>query len=361
MTSLVFVTQLLDPDDSVLGFVSRQLEVLDERVPDLVVIANELRGVPGRLTAETHSLGKERGAGRLSRILTYQRLLADIATRRPRPVLLAHMCPGYVLAAAPITTVRRIPTMLWYVHPADTRKLRAAERVADAVVTALPESYPRRGPTIHPIGHAIDVDGFDVGGAPSPTGLSLLAVGRTSAVKRYDTIIRAVPKVLAAGVDLSVRIVGPAVTDSERAHRGELRAMVDDLGLGTVVTIEDGVPPHEVPGLMAGASALVNSTPHGSADKVVFEAMAAALPVLTSNRVFDPLLADLAGTRFETGDHDSLADAIVELAKLGPSGRSSLGAQLRERVRAEHSLEHWADQIVRRAQLLSGASEVVES
>ena len=50
MTRIVFVTQLLDPDDPVLGFVSRQLEVLHERVPDLVVIANEVRRIPDGLT-----------------------------------------------------------------------------------------------------------------------------------------------------------------------------------------------------------------------------------------------------------------------------------------------------------------------
>ena len=274
------------------------------------------------------------------------------------------MCPGYLIAAAPIAFVRSMPTMLWYVHPSDTRKLRTAERLADAVVTALPDSYPRRGPKIHPIGHAIDVDSFDTDtdtDTDTATGeVRLLAVGRTSAVKGYETLIRSAPKVLASGVDLSIRIVGPAITDDERAHRRHLHGLIDDLALGSVVRIEDGIPPHEVPKLMSSATAIVNATSHGSADKVVFEAMAAARPVVTSNRVFDPILGDLPMTRFEPGDHHSLADRVLELSRTRPEDLVSVGMRLRERVREHHSLEHWADEVATRCQELSGSRALVE-
>ena len=66
METLVFVTQLIDPDDPVLGFVVPQIRVLTERF-DVVVIANEVRRVPSDLSAEVVSLGKEHGAGRLTR------------------------------------------------------------------------------------------------------------------------------------------------------------------------------------------------------------------------------------------------------------------------------------------------------
>ena len=72
MQRVVFVTQLIDPDDPVLGFVVPQIRVLAERVDHLTVIANEVRSVPAGLPADFVSLGKERGRGRLARGARYE-------------------------------------------------------------------------------------------------------------------------------------------------------------------------------------------------------------------------------------------------------------------------------------------------
>ena len=50
MSRLVFVTQVLDPDDAVLGFVPNYLRPLARRVDRLVVIANEVRAIPSTST-----------------------------------------------------------------------------------------------------------------------------------------------------------------------------------------------------------------------------------------------------------------------------------------------------------------------
>jgi len=64
---VVFVTQLIDPEHPVLGFVVPQIRKLAERIDHLTVIANEVRTEPSSLPVELVSLGKERGRGRIRR------------------------------------------------------------------------------------------------------------------------------------------------------------------------------------------------------------------------------------------------------------------------------------------------------
>ena len=86
----------------------------------------------------------------------------------------------------------------------------------------------------------------------------------------------------------------------------------------------------------------------GAPDKVVYEAAAACRPVLVSNPSFSELLDDLEPPlRFEVDDVDELAARIVSLAALDVDERNRIGRTLRERVLARHSVESWADAVVR--------------
>ena len=93
MQRVVFVTQLIDPDDPDLGFVVPQIRVLANRVDHLTVIANEVRSIPTDVAAEFISLEKERGSSRLRRGARYEAVLARSTRGRAPTAVLAHMCP----------------------------------------------------------------------------------------------------------------------------------------------------------------------------------------------------------------------------------------------------------------------------
>ena len=349
---LVLVTQVVDPSDPVHGAAISLARALAARSASLLVVANEVRQVPDDLAGQVRSLGKEAGRGRVAKGALYQRILAD-ACRRHRPVtLVAHMCPPYLTQGAPIVRATGGRSILWYTHPARNLVLRRAERLADAILTALPGSYPGSSPKIRAIGHSVDTGRFAATPLPTRSGpLRLVAMGRTSAVKHYPVLIRAVALAREAGVDVTLRIVGPSTTEAERHHRGELVELVRTLSADDGVTIEDDVPPDAVPDLLAGAHALVNAT--ASADKVVFEAMAAGRPALVSSPFFASLAAvDGLRLTFSPGDASDLAELIVELAGQPAATLAAAGAELRRRVEASHSLDHWADEVVRIAEEL---------
>ena len=247
---VVFVTQVVDPLDPTLGFVPRWIGALAERLEHVTVIGNEVRDPVGMAAnVEVVSLGKERGAGRVQRGARFEREVSRTA-RGSGTAIFAHMCPVYLNLAAPLAALRRVPTMLWFAHPAETTSLTLAEALTDAVLTSLPGAYPRPGPKVHVVGQATDTDrlAFDEGWARSDDGaFRLVALGRTSPAKGFDRIVRALARVRGEGQDVRLRIVGPSTTGEERRHAGELAKLVADLGLADVVELAPGVPPDRVP------------------------------------------------------------------------------------------------------------------
>lgn len=344
------MTQLIDPVDPVLGFTVGLVRALAAQFERIAVIANEMRSSPLLpANVEFVSLGKERGAGRLVRGARFQRELLRLL-RDVRPdAFLAHMCPEYLVLAAPLAKWRHVSTLLWFAHPADSARLARAERLADVVLTSLPGSFPRRSSKVRVIGQAIDCHAFAQAEPPDRAPdepLRLLALGRTSDSKRYDVAVGGISAARKAGTEVTLRVVGPSTTPAERANRETIERSIAALGLEPFVRLEPGVTPAEVPALLVGCDGLLNTTIDGSGDKVVLEAMSAGRPVLVSNPAFADLVSGLGvPLSFPTGDEKALGGAISTLAGLDRGTRSALGTELRERVLRGHSIDHWAESI----------------
>ena len=353
---LIFVTQLMDPDDPVLGATAGMVEALCDRFERVVVIANEVRRAPEGI--EVVSLGKEHGRGTVARGLAYQRVLARVF-RRDRPdALLAHMCPVYLTAAAPRAKLARVPTILWFAHPRDSWALRTAERFSEVVLTSMPGSYPRPGPKVRVIGQAVDLDRFPMAAhAPRADDIvRLVALGRTSDSKRYDLAIGGVAAARAAGAEIRLRIVGPSTNAREQAERVRLADRIGALGLSEAVTLQDGVPAAQVPDLLASSDALLSTTVDGSGDKAVFEAMASGRPVITSNPVFADLLGSLPlSLTFPTADVPALGACLAAFAAADAAAVTDTGTRLAARVAQGHSRAHWADAVHDVVDRLAGA------
>ena len=350
MSRILFVTQQVDPAHPVLGATVAQIRALAARVDDVVVLTDS--SAPGALPAEwrVHTFG---AATRAARGARYLRALAhELGRGRAGTALVAHMCPIYAILAAPLARPAGVPVVLWYAHWRATAELRVAERLSTAVLSTHERSLPIVSGKLRAIGQAIDVRAFrcdDGAGAGGP--LRLLALGRYSVVKRCDTLVRAVALARERGIDLELAVHGPCVTAAEERHRRELERLVAELRLDAVVRLGGGVPRGEVPALLARADALVNATVGGSSDKALYEACASCLPVIASNPVVEDLLPP--ELRFREGDARDLALRLGDVARLSPEERRALGRELRRRVEAAHSVETWADGVVRATGLSS--------
>lgn len=326
---LVVVTQRVDPDDPALGATVPMLRALAERVDELVVLTLVAREAALPSNVRVKSIA---APSQLLRGARFAAALAPELRRRPVAVL-AHMSPIYAVLAAPLTRPLRVPLLLWFTHWRPSRLLRAAERVSTRVLTVERSSFPFDSPKVTAIGHGIDVESLPCVEQADP--LRVLALGRTSPAKGLDTIVEAARE---AGLELELR--GPSLTEEERAYR-------DSLG----VAIELPVPRTEIASVYAHSGALVNNMRQGALDKVVFEAAASCLPVVVSNPGFAALVDGIEPSlRFPQDDAHVLAERLRALADAGPEARAGIGRELRERVRRDHSVERWADEVVKATQ-----------
>lgn len=327
MHRLVFLTQSVDPAHPVLAATIPKIRALAARVDEVVVVAQsgDGNGLPANVSVRTFGAGS-----RPARFLRFER---EVARALPADAVIAHMIPVYVLLSAPLVRARRTPLLLWYTHWKASRQLRAAERLATAIVSVDRRSFPLESAKVHAIGHGIDVSEFTCSDRSRHDGVQALVLGRYSPAKGIATILRAVREV--DGVD--VELHGAALNGLERGHRDELAELGFELG--------DSVPRDRVPELFARADVLVNNMEAGAPDKVVYEAAAACLPVLASNPVFDELFSGYP-LSFERDSPESLADRLRWFASLNAGERAEIGRTLRDRVAQRHSVDTWADGVL---------------
>jgi glycosyltransferase involved in cell wall biosynthesis len=331
MRRLVFITQSVDPEHPVLAATLPKIRALAERVDDVVVLAQSGGGDGLPANVQVRTFG---APSRIHRVWRFER---ELARSLPADAVVAHMIPAYVLLAAPLVRPRRTPLLLWYTHWKASSTLRAAEKLATAIVSVDRRSFPLASPKVWPIGHGIDVNEFACTNRAGHTGLEALVLGRYSPAKGIETILHAVQQV--DGAD--VRLHGVALNELERRHRSDLERLGVPLG--------DAVPRSQVPALFARSDVLINNMEAGAPDKVVYEAAAACLPVLASNPVFDELF-DGYPLLFERDSPESLADRLRWFAKLDDGERAEIGRTLRARVAQRHSVDTWADGILAAAQ-----------
>jgi glycosyltransferase involved in cell wall biosynthesis len=327
-SSIVFVTQQVDPEHPVLAATVPKIRALAERFDEVAVLA--AAAAEGVLPANcrVHVYGS---SSRVKRGRLFAGALREELRRDPAAVLV-HMTPLLSILAWPQTRRHGVPLLLWFTHWKRSRTLVLAERVSTAVLTVDRRSFPLASRKVRAIGHGIDLARFPCTEREAVEQLRVVALGRTSPAKGYETIVRAAAL---AGADLELR--GPSFTAEEQAERRRL----DTLG----ARVEEAVPYADVAALLATKDVLVNNMREGALDKVVYEAAATCMPVLASNSGFEDLLP--AELRF---GRDDPADLAEKLRRLQDVDRNALGRELRQRVEGRHSVEHWADEVLRVAQ-----------
>jgi glycosyltransferase involved in cell wall biosynthesis len=324
MRRLVFVTQQVDPEHSLLAGAVPMIRALASRVDEVVVLAD--RAVEGALPENCRV--RLYGAGSQARRgARYAHALNEELTPRPLAVLV-HMTPLLAVLAAPLTRPRGVPLLLWFTHWKVTRRLILAERLATAILTVDERSFPFSSPKVVPIGHGIDMEKFPCIARDPAQRLRVVALGRTSPSKGLETIVRAADL---ADAELEVR--GPSLTDEERREAARLRALE--------IQIEPPLPHTEIAALLAQKDVLVNNMREGALDKVVYEAAATCMPVVASNPGFDDVLPP--ELRFR---RDDALDLAAKLKALEGVDRNELGRSLRSQVAARHTVDHWADEVL---------------
>jgi len=345
---LLFLTQVLDANDAVLGFVPRWVNGLAARTERVRVVALEVGDTSGLAdNVDVRVLGRR---GRLGRYLKNRGFLAEALQRDGFDAVLAHMVPRYALLAAGRARASGAGLFLWYTHGSVDARLEKAVRRVDKVFTASAESMRIDSPKRVVTGHGIDLDHFQSRGEEPVGPPRILAVGRLTPSKDPLTLLAAVSILCSRGHDLHVDLVGPPLAPGDEVYRRRMQEQIELGGLTERVTLHGAVPYPEIPAFYRRARVLVNPSSTGSIDKVVLEAMACERPVLTCNESFPALFRELgqegAGLVFEPGSANELAGKLAALLAHTAPERRELGGRLRAIVASGHEVDALMERLV---------------
>ena len=268
-----------------------------------------------------------------------QALRATVSRAAP-PVVVKLHTPAFVVDefnAAPVGTGIDRALSGWLERTALRRAALVAspsQALADRVMSRWPLARP---PVIVP--HPIDEQLFDA--RSPPTTDDVLFVGRLERVKGVETLIDAVPAILASVSSFRLTLVGD---DDQEGYEGSsmaahLRARLADHAIPEqVVQIVGAVPRHELPRWYEQASVCVVPSAWEGFPYAALEAMSCGRPVVASAvGGLKELLDDgVDGLLVRPADSGALAGAIVRL--LGDSDlRRVLGGRARDKVERRYS------------------------
>lgn len=344
---LLAITPKVDPDDDLLGFVHSWMSRLAERVERLYVL--QLWSGPSALphNATVFTMGKGAGVGKPWQLAQFARVVGGLCLRKRIDGVLAHMGPIFAVCAAPFARAAGLPLALWYAHGAVSPTLRLAHALVDRVGTSSPAGFRLPSKKVCYTGQGIETDRFLPPAQELEDG-PIVSIGRLSPVKDYQTLLRALALLGEREVRPALRIIGGVHLPSERRYLESLRALSAELGLTGQVRFEEGVPHRAIAPLYQQSALFVSASQTGSLDKAVLEALSCARLALTSNEAFGDFYgAEQSCYTFPAGDSAALARLLESTLRMPPAERRARGLALRERVVAEHGLDHLADELVR--------------
>ncbi|HEY0778733.1 MAG TPA: glycosyltransferase [Gemmatirosa sp.] len=227
------------------------------------------------------------------------------------------------------------------VHRAGVRLSRFADLViANSFAgraSHIAEGYGRERFVVIPNG--VDVDHFRpdaeagrrwraaVGLGPGDLVVTLPA--RMDPMKGHPIFLDAVARVLAALPDRPIRVV--CAGDGPDAYRERMRALADEIGVGSRVTWTPAF--RDVVGLYNGSDVVASASVFGEGfPNVLAEAMACGTPCAAAASGDARLVVGDAGVVVPPRATDALADGIVRLLSLDAAARASLGARARAHV-----------------------------
>lgn len=338
MKKLLIITQKVNKNDPVLGFFHRWIEAFRERFESITVICLEEGEHALPSNVRVMSLGKEQGLTRMGYLARFYRFIWR--ERKQYDSVFVHMNPEYVVLGGILWRLMGKKVNVWYTHKAVTMKLRLAALLAHRIFSASRESFRLASPKLEIVGHGIDTDLF----APSDSFsanevVEILSVGRIAETKGHHIIIEAVSRLREKGIRVHLSVVGAPVTDADCAYEKLLKEKA-----GSAVSFVGPIAHANLIPFFRKADIFVNASETGSLDKVVLEAMACGVPVVSSNDAARAILSQFdARLVFPSGDSDALAQNMEALISSGD--RIALGSALRREVETKHSLKPLIDRL----------------
>lgn len=339
---LLIITQIIDVNDSVLGFMHGWIEEFSKKCEKLTIICLQKGEYNLPDNVKILSLGKESGYSRLKYIFRFYKYIWQ--ERNNYDAVFVHMNSEYVVLGGLLWRLWNKEVSLWYAHGHVPFSLKIAEKLVNIIFTSTKSGCRIKSNKIKVIGQGIDVNKFKIKSPKLKVKydiFKIISIGRISPSKDYATLIKAVEILKDKGIKLSVEIIGSPATEADKIYFQELNKLIEDKNLKDKIKFIGPVANKNIVSFLQNADFFVNMGQTGSLDKAMVEAMACGLPILTCNEALEEVLGDYQEElMYPKKDYRSLAEKIEYIFSLSFEQYKIIGKDLRNIVVANHSLEN---------------------
>lgn len=308
---LLIITQTVDESDQLLGFFISWIRLFAEKFEKVNILClNEGKNnFPANV--RVICLGKNRGASKSIQLLNFYKYI--IGSKNEYDAVFVHMNPIWMVLGGIFWRLAGKRSFLWYTSGGITFKLRLAEKFADVIFSASKESFRLPSKKVIVTGHGIDTDFFkpDLAQKNLSSRVKILSVGRISPVKNYEILINAAEILKNNNFDFEVTMIGEPALEGEVEYKKKLEKIIREKGLTDNFKFIGKVINKDIVKYYQSHDIFIHLSKTGSLDKVLLEAMASGIKVLSSSdsaRAFLP--SDLV---FNENNYGELADKIIKL------------------------------------------------
>ncbi len=336
---ILILTQVVDDNDSVLGFFHawlKEFSVHFEHIVAVCLLKGEVN-LPGNVTV--FSLGKEKRHSRIHYIFNFYKYIWR--EHKNYDAVFVHMNQEYVLLGGIMWKLMGEKVYMWRNHHSGNFITDSAAFFCTHVFCTSKFSYTAKyKKTIFmPVG--IDTGTFKPDASSAPVPRSILFLARITPAKCPDVLIEALGILKNKGIEFSAAIYGDALPKDMEYYK-QIKQRASSLGLDdhlgrSRLTFYPGIPNRETPKIYSSNDIFVNNSSSGMYDKTIFEAMASGALVLASNENLRGVIDDCF--IFTQKDAHELSQKILTLLELPVTAKNTYRAQFRKLVENQHSLK----------------------
>jgi glycosyltransferase involved in cell wall biosynthesis len=305
---LLILTQIVDKDDTFLGFFHHWIDKFAHEFETITVICLKEGEHDLPENVRVLSLGKEDGVGKFTYIVRFFKYIWRY--RKNYDAVFVHMNQEYILLGGWLWRLMGKRVTMWRNHFAGSMLTDVASVFCHKVFCTSKYSYTAKykKTVFMPVGVPEDV--FYVDESITRTPNSILSFVRISPAKKIEQLIEALGTLKEKGVEFTATICGDA-TPELKYYEAQLHRQVKELNLEERVTFTPGIPYDQVPMLYNKHEISVNQSPSGMFDKTIFEAMLCGTTVLSCNKNLQGEIDDIF-----VFEEDNLIDLTKKLKQI---------------------------------------------
>jgi glycosyltransferase involved in cell wall biosynthesis len=344
---LLILTQKVDSEDDVLGFMHHWIEELAKRCQTIVVIClwQGRHNLPANV--KVLSLGKEKERSKIKHLFRFYRYIWQ--EKKCYEIVFVHMNKEYVVLGGLWWRLLNKKIVLWYNHrQGNLWSLIAGWFAHKIFYTSSFSFFARSGfkkAQIMPAG--IDTEIFKRQEMVVVPANSVFSLGRISPIKNIETLIETANFLDKKNLNFILNIGGEA-GEKDKEYFARIKKLARELEIKGKINFLGKIPHNRSPAFYNQNEFFINLTNAGSLDKTALEAMACERLVLVSNAAFSDIFPDDLKGRliFQEKNSFDLSEKLSWLAGLNQVEREVIGRRLRAVVIEKHSLEQLVARLI---------------